>query len=169
MKPAGLILLLPAGLGALTAAEPAKLSNRLRDEVLTSLPKYIETAAPAAPVENQPASDPDMLVLPKIIIQEKRLSGNDPDAWLGRRVVQQKAMAAYKGSMTDLEWALNGWYIPIISAPPSARARAAYESARQAAEVGRLNNLINAIEVSDPKMAARLRRGLDPSQLPRDD
>jgi hypothetical protein len=172
MKPAGLILLLPAGFGLITAAEPPppKLSPHIVAEVRASLPKYVDLPAPPpAPVETGLAADPDTLILPKIVIQEKRLPGNDPDVWLSGRSVQQKAMAAYKGPMTDLEWALNSWFIPLVSAPPSVRARAAYQSAKVSAEVDRLNNLINAIEISDPKMAARLRRGLDPTKLPKDD
>ncbi len=115
-----------------------------------------------------PPLDPDVLTLPKMIIQEKRLPHNDPDAWLGERVVQQKAMAAYKGSMTDLEWALNFWFIPLFSAPPSVRARAAYESSKAAAEIGRLNNIINAIGLTDPKEAVKLREAMDPTKLPKD-
>lgn len=171
MKPAGLILLLPAGWG-LIAAEPApdRLSPRLSEELRLSLPKYVAPAAPAdAADDNSAAPDPDLVVLPKMVIQEKRLPGNDPDAWLGPREVQRKALAAYKGSMSRLDWALNSWFIPLVSPPASARARAAYESAKIRDEVDRLNSIINAIEAADPKAATRLRRAMDPNRLPKDD
>jgi hypothetical protein len=77
-------------------------------------------------------------------------------------------MAAYRDSMTDLEWALNCWFIPLFSAPPSARARAAYEGGKAAAEISRLNNLINVIGLSDPNEAAKLRRAMDPTKLPKE-
>jgi len=173
MKPAGLILFLPAGWVLLASAAepmPAKLSARLSEEVRASLPKYVVPVAPATAAAETGASDnPDVLVLPKMVIQEKRLPGNDPDVWLGERRVQQKAMAAYKGSMTSLEWALNSWFIPFISAPASVRARAAYQEAKAAAEIDRLNNIIKTVEVSDPKEAAKLRRAMDLNKLPKDD
>ncbi len=175
MKPTGLLLLLSAGMTVVCwAVEPAadslpKVSAKLNEEIRSTLPKYVTPAAqPSGPDVTAAPPDPDVLRLPKMIIQEKRLPHSDPDVWLGERVVQQKAMAAYKGSMTDLEWALNCWFIPLFSAPPSVRARAAYESSKAAAEIGRLNNIINTIGLTDPKEAAKLRQAMDLTKLPKD-
>jgi hypothetical protein len=168
MKPAGYLIFVPVGLGLIAAAEPtpARLSARISAEIRASLPLYVAPVASAKPEPDAPAADPNVVVLPKIVIQEKRPPGNDPDVWLSPRRVQQKALAAYKGSMTDLEWVLNSWFIPLFSAPPSVRARAAYQSAKAAAENDRLGNIITAIAVDDPAMAARLRRAMDPGRLP---
>ena len=176
MKSAGLFLLLPAGF-ALTcgAAEPAKprLSERIRKEIVVKLPAYLPKQAAIstdAPL-SEPNPDPGLFVLPKVIVNEKRLPGNDPDVWLTEKVIQQKAMVAYKTSMTDFEWALNSWFIPLITPPASVRARYAYRAAKVAAEMDRLSNVIRAIGVNDPKEAARLKRELTrpPGSLPSKD
>jgi hypothetical protein len=150
---------------------PPKLSEHIKQEVLASLPPYVPPPpkAAASPAAQVPAADPDLLVLPKIVVQEKRPPANDPDVWLADREIQQKAMAAYKGSMTDLEWVLNSWFIPILSAPASVRARAAYESNKLAAERDRLGNLIRAVGLTDPNAARKLKDAMDYNKLPKDD
>lgn len=171
MRSAGLNLLFFVVAGTLAAqpVPPAKTSARLTQEICSALPKYVP------PAENKPAtaestpSDPSLLVLPTVTVQEKRPPGNDPDTWLGERVVQQKAMAAYKASMTDFEWFLNSWFIPLFTPPASARARAAYASDKVRAEITRVNGLISNIERMNPKEAAKLRRAMDPEKLPTDD
>ncbi len=165
MKPAGSFLLIPAGLTLICGgAEPdkPKLSEHLRQAITARLPAYIShpAARPDEPEAPQPETDPDLLVLSKIMVKEKRPPGNDPDVWLNESVIQKKAMVAYKTSMTDLEWALNSWFIPLFTPPPSARARAYYGQAKVAAELDRLNGVIRAVGAVDPKEAARLKREL---------
>ena len=172
MKLAGLWLLLPVGVALPCFAEEPiepKLSEHIRKEIIAKLPSYDSktksgSAGDALAVE----TDADVLILPKIVVNEKRLPGNDPDLWLSEEKVQRKAMVAYKTSMTDFEWALNGWYIPLVSAPPSARARAAYRTAKVAAETDRLLGIIKEVEKLDPKEAALLKRELTrpPGSLP---
>jgi hypothetical protein len=170
MKPAGLLQLVPAGLALIACAtEPAadgppKLSTRLSQEIRSSLPKYVIPATQPVGSDTAPP-DPDVLVLPKMVVREKRLPGNDPDVWLGERVVQQKAMSAYRDSMTDFEWALNWWFVPIFSSPASVRARATYENGKVSAELSRLSSVIDTIGRSDPKEAAKLRQALDSAKL----
>ncbi len=170
MKPAGFSLLLSAGLALIShAAEPAadvptKLSTRLSQEIRTSLPKYVTPATQPVSSDTAPP-DPDVLVLPKMVVREKRLPGNDPDVWLNERLVQQKAMSAYRDSMTDFEWALNWWFVPIFSSPASVRARAAYENGKVSAEISRLSSVIDTIGRSDPGEAAKLRQALDSAKL----
>jgi hypothetical protein len=179
MRPAGpLLLLLLAGLVAGPADEPAatapaKTSVRLSQEIRATLPRFEPPAAtpPAASpllvtVHNL---DPEVVELPKMTVLEKRLPGHDHDAWLNDRVVQRKAMVAYRDSMTDFEWLLNCWFVPLFSAPPSVRGREYYESRKQAEEVGRLNNLIKVIGLTDPKAAAKARRAMDVNLLIKDD
>ena len=171
-----MLLVGPAGITAdePAVAAPAKISFRLSEEIRASLPKFVPPAPPADAVDAATdaaagiPADPDLLLLPKLVVREKRPPGHDPDVWLREKAIQQKAMALYKGSMTDLEWALNCWFIPFVTPPPSVRARAAYENGKKAAEIGRLNSLIKVIGLSDEKEAAKLRRAMDPEKLPKD-
>ncbi len=164
MKPAGSFLLLSAGLVLIsTGAEPSKppkLSDHIREQISAKLPVYAPKPA-TTPIDSTPVeSDPDVLVLSKIVVTEKRPPGHDPDDWLNESTIQQKSMVAYRASMTDLEWALNGWYIPLVTPSPSARARGAYRAAKVAAETERLSHVIRAIGAMDPKEAAKLRKEL---------
>ena len=107
MKPAGLPLLafaLAAPLAAeeMAAVAPTKTSARLTEEIRTALPKF---TPPPPPVLDQPKDleiEADVLRLPKFTVKEKRPPTHNPDVWLTEKAVQQKAMAAYKQSLTDL-------------------------------------------------------------------
>ncbi len=179
MRPAGpLLLLLVTGAVAVPADEPAapapvKTSARLSQEIRAALPRFEPPAAAPGPATSpvlSPAAslDPDVVELPKLTVREKRLPGHDPDVWLNDRIVQRKAMVAYRDSMTDLEWLLNCWFVPLFSAPPSVRGRDYYEGRKRAEEIGRLNNLIKAIGLTDPKAAAKARRAMDVNLLIKD-
>ena len=172
MKPAGLSLLCLAVAGLLVAqttdpVAPPKTSSRLTQEIRTHLPAYAPPAArPDRSAETTPA-DPELLQLPKFTVKEKRVPTNDPDGWLTERVIQHKALAAYQGSMTPLEWALNSWFVPLFSTPTSVRARAAYEENKLREELDRFNHLAGVVEKIDPGQAAKIRRALDPAVLPK--
>lgn len=166
MKPAGFHLLIFVVAGPLAAQEPAeptmdrKTSARLTQEIRVSLPKF---TLPPPPVLDQPKNDgaeddPNVLALPKFTVKEKRPPTHDPDVWLTDRAIQQKAMAAYRQSMTDLEWALNSWFIPLFSSPPSVRARHAYETGKSLADIKRVHDLLGRISVTDPKAASELEK-----------
>ena len=173
MKPAGhLFLLLLASPVWAPAAEappapaPVKLSDHMNDAIRGRLPAFIPkpavaTALAAAPAAPAPPPDPDVLVLPKVVVKEWRPPTNDPDVWLTERSIQQKAMIAYQGSLTGLEWALNSWYIPLFGAPPSARARNYYETSKVSAERDRLDHLARVIRQTDPSAATKTQRSLD--------
>lgn len=174
MKSAGLHLLFFVVAGTLAAqstepAPPAKTSARLTQEIRSALPKFVPPPETKTGTTESAPPDPSLLVLPTVTVQEKRQPGEDPDVWLTDRVVQQKAMTAYKASMTDLEWFLNSWFVPLFSPPASVRARAAYESDKLSAEITRMNGVIDNIERMNPKEAAKLRSGMDPKKLPKDD
>lgn len=159
MKPAGFHLLVFVVAGPLAAQEPAgftperKTSPRLTQEIRVALPKF---TPPPPPVLDQPKSDgteadPNVLTLPKFTVKEKRPPTHDPDVWLTNKAVQQKAMAAYKQSLTDLEWALNSWYIPLFGSPPSARARGSYEYQKKMSELRGAHRLFKVISTTDPR------------------
>ena len=167
MKPAGSLLLLPAGVAFLCTVcvgeetVRPKLSEHIRKEISAKLPVFAAPAANTATTDVVPLDpEADILLLPKIEVREKRLPGNDPDVWLAKSVVQQKAMIAYKYSMTDLEWALNSWFVPLFSAPASSRAAADYSSAKISAELERLSHVIKTIDKLDHEDAVRLKREL---------
>jgi len=84
-------------------------------------------------------------------VRENRFPTNDPDMWRSERDIQQRAMKAYKESMTPLEWAMNSWFVPFISALPSVRARAAYRKNKLAAELDTLAHLAKVANLADPK------------------
>jgi len=164
MKPAGFLLLIPVVAGPLVSAEPAetpppaRTSHRLGQEIRAALPQF----SPPPRILNQPKptgpeADPQVLALPKLTVRDKLPPGHDPDLWFTNLAIQQKAMAAYKQSLSDFEWMLNSWHIPLFTPPASARARAAYEDGKFHAEVDRLRSLIDRIAAEDPKAAAGLR------------
>lgn len=164
MKAPGLPLLAFALAGSSLAAEnpvpapPVKTSARLALEIRAALPKY---EPPPAPPRNfsgpdVPETDPNVLALPKVTVKEYRPRDHDPDVWLTDRAVREKAMAAYKQSLTDFEWALNGWYIPLFGSSPSARARSAYKISKSMQELQRVHRLFTLISATDPKGAAEL-------------
>jgi hypothetical protein len=172
MKPVGyLIFLLIASPTGVLADEPAvvapiRLSDHINDAIRGRLPKFIPKPASTPALVTAPAApatpaDSDVLVLPKVVVREWRPPTNDPDIWLADRSIQQKAMAAYKGSMTGLEWALNSWFIPLFSAPASARARGYYESSKVSDELERLGHLAQVINRTDPSAASKIQRALD--------
>lgn len=155
MKAAGIFLLLLVATGPLAAGEPADAattSSRLSAEIRAKLPAYVP---PPDQPKNAPAAatttDPDVLELPKMTVRENRFPTNDPDMWRSERDIQQRAMKAYKESMTPLEWAMNSWFIPFVSALPSVRARAAYRKNKLAAELDTMAHLAKVANLGDPK------------------
>ena len=169
MKPAGLSLLCLAAPGLLVAqliepVAPPKTSSRLTQEIRANFPAYTPPAPPADGAAAATSSDPDVLQLPKFTVKEKRVPTNDPDVWLTDKVIQRKAMAAYKGSMSPLEWALNSWFVPLFSAPASVRARAAYQDNKLAAEYSQLAHIAEIGKQVDRESAARSQKALADAQ-----
>ena len=161
MKSASPHLLFFAMAGPLAAQEPtapvpAKTSARVGQEIRAALPRYTPPPPPVLDQPKEPAADPDVFALPTFTVKEKRPRTHDPDVWLTDRAVQQKAMVAYRQSMSELEWALNSWFIPLLSPPPSARARAAYDANKSLADLQRVHRLFTVISATDSRAAAEL-------------
>lgn len=153
-----------------TSPAPAELSDKIRTEITASFPKY--EPRPAGETSSSPENPPpplsnDPLVeLPSFHIREKKVPGNDPDSWLSRRELNRKAMSDYSDSMTDLEWALNCWYIPLVTASPQARANARYSGKKLKDEQQRLTRIAETIARIDSPEARKLLRDLDLSRHP---
>jgi hypothetical protein len=157
-------------LAALAVVVSAQLSDKIRAEIAAPLPKFESQPAappPVSPVGTPaPLSDDPLVQLPVFHIREKREANNDPDLWLTRRAIQHKALSDYSDSMNDLEWALNCWYIPFVTASPGARAVAAYKEKKIRDEQRRLVSITAIIATTDPAEAAKLLRDLDLSSHP---
>jgi hypothetical protein len=167
MKTAGphLVLLFMAGTleaqDATAASDAAaKTSARLRQEITTFLPKYAPPPPPTAvPKPNVAAdSDPNVLSLPTFTVKEYRPRDHDPDVWLTRKGAKEKALTLYQRSLTDLEWALNSWYIPLVGTSPAARAQASYKAAKSLEESRRIHRLFDLVSINDTQAARELER-----------
>ena len=164
MKAAGSILFCLVTAGAL-ATESAVMSDRLKAVIRADLPAYTPPRGTAKSASNAAtSSDPDVLELPKLTVREKRLPKGDPDLWRSEGEIQRRAMRAYKDSMTPLEWALNSWFVPLFSAPPSARARAAYQNGKIAAQLDLFDRVAEAAKLADPKAPAAIKAAVDGMQ-----
>lgn len=143
MHTRGAILFCFVASGAFAAGETTGTSARLRAEIRATLPSFSSLAATSTntATTGEASSDPNVLVLPKLTVREKRLPKMDPELLRNQRDIQKQAMREYKNSMTPLEWALNSWFIPLVTPPVSARARAAYDSKKFAEQLDVMNRL----------------------------
>ncbi len=129
MKPVGFLLLLPAGLASVAdAAEPSLglVSRGLKAHIREGLPAYQAPAAgkPAAEADSPIFSDshpagPDVLVLPKLTVEEKRLLPADASRYLGNpRNYDRKMRNLYDDDLAKdgvFETFLNHFTLPLFS------------------------------------------------------
>jgi hypothetical protein len=149
----------------------AQVSDRMRTQIVATLPKYDPRAAEATPARAiigtpAPLDDGPMVHLPDFEVVVRRAPGNDPDNWLNHEGLQKKAFKEFRDSMNSLEWALNRWYVPLpfgfsLTPAPQARADADYADKKIATEVKRLSEVVNAVAHLDPAAAKQLARELD--------
>jgi len=163
---------LVAGLPSFCRAE---LSEKTRAAITASFPHYtphtIDKTPQVAPAGPSPLSDDPLVHLPDYLVKEKGWTGADPDLWLSRRAKADKTLLEYHGSMTDLEWALNWWHIPLpfgYSLTPSAQARAnAIDSEKKILrDQKQIKSFAAAIASVDSTEAKKLLHDLDLSGHP---
>ena len=156
MKPAGYLLLIPAGLAvALDAAEiPSSLvSAELKAHIREGLPSYQAPstkrsgASGDSPIfSDTHVTDPDVLVLPKLTVQEKRdLPADAPRYLMGPRAYDRKMRNLYLDDLAKdgpLETFLNSYTIPLFSPSRVAKGRAL----ALGAELDRLADLLTPDE-----------------------
>ena len=143
-----LLLALPLSAAEPPPVSPLHLSATISTHLAASLPKYQPPPAPTAPVAVEPPkketpTDGDVVPLPKFFVEDTRLSQLDPDKFLSPRALAAKVRRDYRKSLGDLEWALNCFNIPLLTASVAARARANYDDRKFAAETARLGDLID--------------------------
>jgi len=151
---------------------PAELSVRIRTLIMADTPKFVPPP-PEAPPESArplgrpaPLSDDPLVTLPEFRVDESPLARADPDRLLSTKGLQEKALGDYRKSMTDLEWALNRWHIPLVTPSAKARAMARHENLRIQRELVRLSDVASSVALTDPAGAKKLRRDLDLSRHP---
>jgi len=158
-------------LGLLTASARAELSEKTRIEITAMFPRFSPPSS-AKPVATgnanvpTPLSDDPLDLLPDYHVREKRLPQKDSDVWLTRRAMKDKAMLEYYESMTNLEWALNSWYIPLpfgYSLTPAVQARAntAHVEKMLRRDYKQLSSLVSAVAAVDSVEAKKLLHDLD--------
>lgn len=154
MKPAGYLLLIPAGLASIADAAdaPARLvSSELKAHIREGLPVYQTASAAKSSAEDSPilsethASDPNVLVLPKMMVKERRLPEDAADHLMSPRDFNRKMRNLYLDDLAKdgpLESFLNGFTIPLFSPSRVAKGRAL----QRGQELDRLADLLTPAE-----------------------
>ncbi len=119
-----------------------------------------KTDAEAGAPESAPAAD--VLVLPKMIVKEKRLPRDAADQLMSKRDFNRKMENLYLDTVAEggpLNVLLNSFTIPILSPSKAQRGRAIY----RAKEMDRLDHVIDASKALDPATAAKYKQEMDNS------
>ncbi|RXK52789.1 hypothetical protein ESB00_13795 [Oleiharenicola lentus] len=157
---------------ALSAAEPepARISRDISAKIREGLPTYQPPAAPAeggsAGTEGSQTSDPNVLILPKLTVKEKRLPPDAADQLMSRDDFKRKMENLYLDEIAKdgpLNYLLNKFTIPILSPSKAERGKAIY----QRRELDRLRHVSDAARSLDPNATKKLERDLDNSHTTR--
>lgn len=171
MKPAGLLLLIPAGLVAIAASEidSGLVTRKTKTLIREGLPAY-QPPAPKADGETTdstvPTTDPDVLVLPKMTVNELRLPRDAADRLMSKRDFNRKMENLYLDTIAEdgpLNVLLNSLTIPFLSPSKAARGRAIY----RAKEMDRLRHVIEVSKALDPDADKKFEREIDNSHTTR--
>jgi hypothetical protein len=134
-------------------AESAKLSSRLAAELRASLPKYSSSVATSSKTETIPHGGSDVLVLPKVIVNERPPQRVEPNDLMTAKALDKKLARDFKNSLTGLDAILNGFSIPLVGPSMKARGRAAYKARAR----GELNDFIRSTSAADAAAGAKLK------------
>jgi hypothetical protein len=172
MKPAGLLLPVIGLATALSAAEPepARISRDISAKIREGLPAYQPPAGTSeggsAGTEVPQTNDPNLLVLPKLTVEEKRLPRDAADQLMSRDDFKRKMENLYLDEVAKfgpLHYLLNKFTIPILSPSKEERGKAIY----QRRELDRLRHVTDSALSLDPKATRTLDRELDNSHTTR--
>ncbi len=171
MKPAGLLLPVIGLATALAAAEQAPASSLVSREISAKIREGLPTYQPPAPAsvggtEGPQTNDPNVLILPKLTVKEKRLPPDAADQLMNRDEFKRKMENLYLDEVAKfgpLHYLLNKFTIPILSPSKEERGRAIY----QRRELDRLRHVSDAARSLDPNSAKTFDRKLDNSHTTR--
>lgn len=171
MKPAGLLLPLVGIASALTAAEPSSaiISREISAKIREGLPAYQPSAPKSDGEAAAPApqsTDPHVLILPKLTVEEKRLPSDAADHLMSRADFKRKMENLYLDTIEEvgpLNYWLNRFTIPILSPSKAERGRAIYKQR----ELDRLRHVTGNRRTLEPDASKKLERELDNSHTTR--
>jgi len=167
MKPAGLLPLV--GLAtALSAAEgtPPIVSREISAKIREGLPAYQAPASKPATdgatdtADGPQTSDPNVLILPKLTVEEKRLPPDAADHLMSKRDFKRKMENVYLDTIAEdgpLNYFLNRFTIPILSPSKAERGKAILTRR----ELDRLRHVTDSGLRPDPAAAKKFERELD--------
>jgi hypothetical protein len=171
MNPAGPFLVLAlGGIATLTGAEAGTglISRDIAAKIRAGLPAYQPpgpgTAAQSD--ESDAPGDPNILVLPKMTVKERRLPRDAADHLMSRDDFKRKMENLYLDEIAKvgpLNYFLNQFTIPLFSPSKAARGRAIY----QQRELDRLRHVSEAARTLAPEAATTFERELDNSHTTR--
>jgi len=165
MNKAGLLPLVASGLALACTAHgetpPRKLSEHITQEIRATLPVY--TPPPASPVSTAPPPppDPDTLVLPNVVVKEKKPQKFEADDLMGKKDLNRKFARDYKNSLRGLDAVLNGLWLPLFSPSPAARGRAMRDYQR----LENFDRLVEIGKLADPKSSNALKKNVIDMEL----
>lgn len=163
--PAGLLLPLVGLATALCAGalSAAILSPDTAAKIRKGLPAY----QPPAPQAEEKAAetgpqttDPNVLILPKVTVKEKRLPSDAADHLMSRREFNRRMENLYFDALAEegaLNVLLNNFTIPLISPFKATRGRVIYRQR----ELDRLRHVSDILRRFDPDAAGDFARELD--------
>ena len=171
MKPAGLLLPLVGLASALTAAEPSSaiISREISANIREGRPAYRPPAPKPDGEAADPApqtTDPNVLILPKLTVEEKRLPPDAADHLMSRADFKRKMENLYLDTLAEdgpLNVLLNNFTIPLFSPSKAARGRAIY----QQRELDRLRHVTGSRRTLEPDASKKLEREIDNSHTTR--
>ncbi len=135
------------------AEAPPKLPPQVTQVVTDQLPKYV----PPAPAKPEPAPNPDVMVLPKMTVTQKKRPRLGDNVMMTTKAFNDK-LAKEKLSSLDRDF-LNRFTLPAWFGGISAaeRARAEYDYEKKEELIADVFNLARVVEVEDPAQAKALR------------
>jgi hypothetical protein len=171
MKPAGLLLVLACGgIATLPGAEAGTgiISRDIAAKIREGLPEYRPPppGTGADPAEASGPRDPDLLILPKMLVKERRLPRDAADHLMSRDDFKRKMENIYLDEIAKvgpLNYFLNQFTIPLFSPSKAARGRAIYRQR----ELDRLRHVSEAARALAPDAATAFERELDNSHTTR--
>lgn len=159
--PVPLLLLACLAASALAQPTPAprpRLSERLLQELRTTLPAHYQPQPERPDRPGGPAPDPEVIELPEVVVRERREVRTAPDDWLSRQERAATLRRRYLASLNGPDTVLNSWAVPLLTPSIAARAAAREDELRRHRAQDDLEHLARAVEAVDPAAAAALRR-----------